>query len=649
VANVDDLRARLRDLGYLDAGVDRFVLGAASGGRGLLAVAGRASARVGVLAALLLGPSAAIALAARLPGLVTGVRDGVVLTLYLSALFGVAVALFAFGVSVLLGSLAARTGGERMAARATLLARAAGVLVGAGCLAYLVLWWRAVNPEGSIRLAGARTAVVLAWAAFVSLLLGHAAHVTTLALIARGSGPAPARRGPFRRRWTARAALGIAAFAGAAMLLWTTTRGEGAGSAPPPSSLGRAPTGVRLTVLAIDGVDLSLVERLEAQGKVPVLARMVTGPRLRLEPSDAPDPARTWTSLATGMSPQVHGVGGIEARRVSGIGGRAALRDSGLAGSIAAATDLLRLTRPALITGMERRVKTFWEVAAEAGLSTAVVNWWATWPAEGTGTVLSDRAVLRLERGGALDAEIAPASLYPRLQGVWPRLRQEAAREVELGFPVEGEAAAALRRAALQDALAVRLTLLLAAGEPGSERFDLEAVYLPGLDIAQYELLVRGGSGLPPSALAARVEVVERYHVFLDRLLKPLAERPDRPVAFITDPGRSPRASDASGSPPREPRPGVLALHGGPFRGTTASDGERADVVPTLLYALGIPISRELPGRPAFALFDPAFVEAHPPRQVDTYGRREVAPRPAGSSPLDREMLDRLRSLGYVR
>ena len=193
----------------------------------------------------------------------------------------------------------------------------------------------------------------------------------------------------------------------------------------------------------------------------------------------------------------------------------------------------------------------------------------------------------------------------------------------------------------------VRLALFLVTDTPSGETsYDLEAIYLPGLDIAQYELLARAGSGLPPSALAARVDAVERYYVFLDRLLQPLAGRPgDRPIALLTDPGRAPRAQAA------RQRPAILALSGGRQLNPAASaiDGERADVVPTLLYALGVPISRELPGRPVTALFDPRFVESHPVRHVDTYGRRVIPPRPPGSTPLDQEMLDRLRSLGYVR
>ena len=51
--DVDDLRVRLRELGYLDAGVNRFVLGPVRRGRSPFASAWRSSLRIGVLAGLL--------------------------------------------------------------------------------------------------------------------------------------------------------------------------------------------------------------------------------------------------------------------------------------------------------------------------------------------------------------------------------------------------------------------------------------------------------------------------------------------------------------------------------------------------------------------------------------------------------------------
>lgn len=636
--SVDELRGRLRELGYLDAGVDRFVLGSVRGSRSLLSMAGRSSARIGVLAALLFGPSAALALGARLPALVTGLRDALVLALYLGVLFGVAVMVVTLAAVLLLGALASRSGGERagLARRARHFSRAAGLIVAGGCLVYLVFWWGTVNPIGQASWRSAWTWPVLAVAVFLSLLLGRAVRLTTVAVAARGLEAVPGTLGrpSLSRRWTA--GLAALAFALAAGLLFLVTPYARDAAVPPPSAFAAMPTGGRLTVIAVDGFDVEYVTRLQQAGRLPVLRRLMAGARVALPASDAPDPARTWTSLATGQPAAVHGVSGIETRRVSGIEGTVGASPGRLGGMIAAATDLLRLTRPALTTSEQRRSKTFWEVAAEHGVSTLVVNWWATWPVpQGAGVVLSDRAMLRLEVGGEQDAEIAPAGLYPALRAAWPALREEARQRVlgALGQERDDEAFAALRRAAEQDALALGLARLATKDAPA-----LRAIYLPGLDIAQHELLGRA-AGLPASALAVRVEALGRYYDLLDMLVAPLAdEGPAQLVVLVTDPGRS-----ASGGG------GLLALAGSAVRPGNRIEAARNDVMPTLLYALGLPLSRELPGRARLELFTDAFVAGVPRRVVATYGPRVVPPRPANATPLDREMLERLRSLGYVR
>ena len=124
---------------------------------------------------------------------------------------------------------------------------------------------------------------------------------------------------------------------------------------------------------------------------------------------------------------------GLETRRIAGLQGTVSTRRTIAARrAIRTATDLLRLTRPAVASGNERRVKAMWDVASDAGLRTAIVNWWATWPApdgNGSGTVLSDRATLRLEHGGPLDAEIAPASINEALRARWPAIRRDASAQ----------------------------------------------------------------------------------------------------------------------------------------------------------------------------------------------------------------------------
>ncbi len=122
-SGIDDLRQRLRSLGYLDAGVDRFVLAPAYGARGAFAIALLASLRIGILGGLLLGPAAALGVAAQLPGLVSGVRDGVVIATYMAVLFGAGIAGLAL-VAGLIVSFSARFAGSSLARRGRLLSTA---------------------------------------------------------------------------------------------------------------------------------------------------------------------------------------------------------------------------------------------------------------------------------------------------------------------------------------------------------------------------------------------------------------------------------------------------------------------------------------------------------------------------------------------
>src|SRR4029453_329897 len=141
---IDDLRQRLRALGYLDAGVDRFVLGSARATQRPTTIAWLASLRIGALAAVLLGPAAALGLSARLPTLVTGPRDAFLIAIYLAVFFGVGVALSACVGSLFVSMLSppARGSGAALAARARLLSRTAGAIVTLACLVYLTLWWQ---------------------------------------------------------------------------------------------------------------------------------------------------------------------------------------------------------------------------------------------------------------------------------------------------------------------------------------------------------------------------------------------------------------------------------------------------------------------------------------------------------------------------
>ncbi len=649
---VDDLRQQLRALGYLDAGVDRFVLGPVRETRRPAAIALLASLRVGIIAAVLLGPAAASGVGGRLPGLITGPRDAIVIALYMGALFGAAVSVAAFAASLAVASLA----GERMARSARSLSRTAGAIVAVACLAYLTLWWRTANAGVGanatfIWSAPIWTGFALAVAVVISLLLAHAVTVTAFAVIVAGrsgeaTGGEPGRLAPLPSSWSWKmsVASGVLAFAGAAALLIVTSPAVTLVEPAPPLTV--VSSGLRVRLVAIDGFDPGVFEALAHGGRIPGLAAALSSTRARLiavQNDASRDPARAWTTIATGQQPEAHGVHGLETRRVAGVQGAVSSGEpSRLGGAIGTVTDLLRLTRPALASGSERREKTIWEVASDAGLRTAVVNWWATWPAPADAAagsiILSDRATLRLERGDTLDAEIAPAALYERLRARWPAIRQDATGHAGAAWtsPVSADpdVRAVLQRSAELDAIQLALTREVSTPAP-----DLAAVYLPGLDIAQHALLGSSEAGMAASAAAARVEAIRDYYVFLDRLLaETLRPAPGEVVILVTQPGRVAAAAE-----------GLMGISGRLAALGAAATGRAPDVAPTVLQALGVPISRELAGSALTALFNPEFAQRYPVRHVASYGRPSVKSAARSGQPLDQEMIDRLRSLGYVR
>ena len=93
---------------------------------------------------------------------------------------------------------------------------------------------------------------------------------------------------------------------------------------------------------------------------------------------------------------------------------------------------------------------------------------------------------------------------------------------------------------------------------------------------------------------------------------------------------------------------GIIGLYGrGVKAGGRVGEAGLLDVLPTLLELLGVPIARDLEGHVMRDALDEGFLKRLPPDFVDTYGPVEATSRPE-SSDLDRNVLERLRSLGYI-
>jgi hypothetical protein len=146
---------------------------------------------------------------------------------------------------------------------------------------------------------------------------------------------------------------------------------------------------------------------------------------------------------------------------------------------------------------------------------------------------------------------------------------------------------------------------------------------------------------LAASATADRVRGLEAYYAFLDVSLgRWLAAFPSkgRQVVTVMQPGRVQQASA-----------GLLAVSGTSAEIGEAGQAPPTSVAPTVLTALGVPAATDLAAPPVRTLFSAAFQSRYPARTIATYGERRASAHTRTGKPLDREMIERMRSLGYIR
>ncbi len=606
LASVDQVRDELRRLGYLEHGVDRFVLGGA-GSTSPARASARAATRVGVLGGLLFGAALTLAAAGLDPRLRGEPRDLIVLSIYLVLALALVTALATF-----LGGLAAAGWARRRQRRpGPTVSRNVGLTLGIAGLGYVALWWRAHAWAAPLP---TQVASIVLGLALCAALGRFGALASVAVLTAGGMGDRLPEASLSRRRMMpllAAAALLLGGAVSAAAYL----SGASAVTAP---DFAVVPTGLQVRVLGIDGLDRHMADQMIARGEMPYLQALLAGGAhavLRAEPEQVP--AIVWTTIATGRGPEAHGIHSTGARRLPGMRTPMPITgDDPFARALRSATDVLRLGRAQPATSVLRGAKTFWNVASEKGLRVGVVNWWATWPADAVnGYVVTERALFKLEKGGSFEGETAPPEVFDRL-------RPLAARATSKPRGIDEFALAAARALS------------------GSKPPDVEAVYLPGLDIATMQQMAEGGAA-DLAGLDARLDAVRAYYRFADGLIGQAVDgmAASEVLVLVGDPGRMARRSATA--------EGLLAVRGAVVRAGDLGTVTERDIAPTVLHLAGLPTSRELEGRVLEDALSPAFRADHPVRTVTSYGRR-FAGRPAESA-FDRDMLDQLRSLGYVQ
>lgn len=436
----------------------------------------------------------------------------------------------------------------------------------------------------------------------------------------------------------------------------------------------RAEARPRVLLVGVDGASWDRIDAGIAAGRLPTFQRLVERGRraalASLYPTHSP---RIWTTIATGVSPEEHGIDHFYHVHLPRLGVEA-LRVPRAADLVEDVLESLGELRRVPVTSSLRRRKALWNLADEAGLRSVLIGLWASWPPEPlrNGVVVSDHAGLahgaRTDGAGTRRSResvtIHPAALEERLASLQRSPESVTREELARFLPVddalwrefesvegfsEDEKLSAFRSSHLIDAFRFAVARELWS----AERPDLLFVYVKALDELSHFFYEAGVPEAPdlgwkPVDIARYAEVVDRVYEWTDRELAPLVAAVDQDPGVVlivmSDHGWE-REWDGGYNHNFAP-PGILVFYGaGVCRGEcpTLGDPSVYDVAPTVLERLRLPLSGEFRGRP----LSHAFVDPHPPVRVAGYGGPLEVARGVASE-RDAALNEKLEALGYV-
>jgi len=436
---------------------------------------------------------------------------------------------------------------------------------------------------------------------------------------------------PFALRAVAALTLGLALGA----TLWTCAR---AGEKP------RA----KVLFVGVDAGEWDVLGPLLDQKKMPNFARLrdegAAGRLRSLEPlTKSPI---IWASIATGKVPSKHGVLDFMAKK-----DRDPNAKPGETPKESPTTSNLWRARPV------------WEILGSLGKKVGVVGWWTTWPAQPVnGFLVSDYAQYDMGSWPPRDTRRTyPESLDSLAKALRRSPESVSWAEVFQFVPAFDTTKATQRQEALVHDLkwiyAADMTFHAIAMQLYKKHHpDFFAVYFRGVDAASHRYwdLDVPGEFSPPltdEEYHWMKNLIPNYYIFTDRLLGEYLKEADSGTNVVVcsdhgfmGGGRGVMAHKLDGM--------VFLMGPGVKRGSNITGATVLDITPTVLSLFGLPTAQDMDGRPIEDALSPSIVRkiARDTRlkTYETAGARKGGEQPI-ASPVDQELRDRLKSLGYIQ
>ena len=379
-----------------------------------------------------------------------------------------------------------------------------------------------------------------------------------------------------------------------------------------------------LFLVGIESATLDAILPLAEQGRIPFLGQMLQeGAYARFTALRPTRPKALWATLATGKLPHRHGILGDHLYDVGFLhpGARLNLLPLGLG------IERWGIQPPAhTIDSTSMRALPLWEIFARLDIPTSLIGWPLSQPPpQHVHTSISEDF---FRSGGA--ATIFPENLQERA-----RLFRTTPKEIDPVFTAGfgPDPPNSVLEGLAQDLWRRDLSLFLLDRDPQADVFFL---MLPGLlEVSEgyfgaFSAIQFQGEQDLDSATAA--QWVSAYYTHLDDILSLIWDSRPRPMLLgvVSVFG----ASGPSGLEEAERRilqqpalkgtiqgtDGLLMLYGdGIAPGKSPLDADLVDLVPTLLYGIGLPSARDFDGVVLTEAFDRGFLVRQPLTFIPSY------------------------------
>lgn len=423
----------------------------------------------------------------------------------------------------------------------------------------------------------------------------------------------------------------------------------------------------KIVIVGLDCLNLETVDRLSGEGRLPNLKKLIdqgaSGNLGTIMPTLSP---MLWTSIGTGKTEKQHGIHDFRTVRIPGVRPFPTTLKRVRFTSVATYYILRNDVLPEgffhfhhYTSGM-RTCKSLWNILSEHELQVGVIGWYITWPAEPVnGFLVTSRSFLYSNHG---DMEIDPGLTYPEslfgdisvhndlMENItldslaWlceqsgggdPDIRTGCIKTVERFFQ-------AIRKNYARDLITLNVTLDMM---DRYDTLDVLMVYFRAVDSLNH--IVFNDTHYGQSSFGDELYIIpDNYYEFIDRMVGRICLKLDDDTILIIV---SDHGWDRANGHPYAP-PGTIIMNGKYVeKGCVIEGADLYDVVPTVLYLSGLPVAKDMVGRPLISCIDRSYNGTLPLRYVSTYeeGTRTARFDPDKSS-VDDQIDEQLKALGYI-